>query len=145
MKAEWYRVIHDLLPTKVRLQKIQLAETNNCNECGKVDSRLHRLIECGERSAIWTWTRQRIAWILRTIPTRNPEEWIIRPHFTIWPQRRNRAVSWMLAHMVWYNMQTKRHVSLQDYYDFMRRARWKEDQWAGREQKLAQYLSVIGQ
>jgi len=34
---------------------------------------------------------------------------------------------WMLAHLVDYHMQGQLHISLLDYIDFMRRARWKVD------------------
>jgi hypothetical protein len=90
--AVWYAVIYDILPTNVRLHNIQLADTPMCKECGAVDTRLDRLIECGDGRNIWDWTRQRIAWIIRTTPERIPAEWLLRPQFQIWPPRRNRTV-----------------------------------------------------
>ena len=41
-------VIHDLIPTKNRLAKIQRSTTNNCHHCGIVDILIHRLTECVE-------------------------------------------------------------------------------------------------
>jgi hypothetical protein len=46
IKAMWFLVIHDLLPTNKRLHRINLTETLRCKVCGAVDTRLHRLIEC---------------------------------------------------------------------------------------------------
>jgi len=34
---------------------------------------------------------------------------------------------WLLAHLVDYHTQGQRRISLVDYMDFMRRARWKTD------------------
>ena len=102
--AVWYIIIHDIVSTNVRLHNIQLAETPNCKGCGGLDTRLHRLSECGEGRNIWDWTRQRIAWIMRTTPEQIPVEWLLRPQFRIWPPRRNRAVLWILVHLVWFRM-----------------------------------------
>jgi hypothetical protein len=46
IKAMWFLVIYDLLPTNERLHRINLTETSICNVCGEEDTRLHRLIEC---------------------------------------------------------------------------------------------------
>jgi hypothetical protein len=40
---------------------------------------MHRMTECGAGTAIWEWTKERIAWILRTDPSPIPQEWILRP------------------------------------------------------------------
>jgi hypothetical protein len=99
-KTAWYKIINGILPTIERLQRIRIAPTDNCRHCDKRDTIQHRLIECGEGELIWTWTRQRIARVLRTIPGRIPSEWLISPHFTIWSQTRRRAVQWILANVV---------------------------------------------
>ena len=143
LTASWYAVIQDLLPTKVRLHKINLAGTTLCTECGLTDSRLHQVIECGERERIWVWTRQRIAWILRTIPSNIPTDWILWPQFAFWPRTRNRAVAWLLTHLVHYCRQGKRRLTLSDYCDFLRRARWKEERKEKYTDKLARYLTVL--
>ena len=141
--AVWYLVVHDLVPTNLRLHKIHLAESPNCSNCGRLDTRLHRLCECGEGEQIWRWTQQRVAWVMRTTPNNIPVEWVLRPQFRIWPPQRNRAVLWMLAHMVWYRMQGRRRQSVLDYCDFMRRARWKTERQAGTRELLANYLVVL--
>ena len=65
-KVVWYKVIHDILPTNVRLRKIRISPTDECNNCGMHDKIQHRLIECGEGPQIWQWTTQKLAFILRT-------------------------------------------------------------------------------
>ena len=75
-KGVWNKVIHDILPTNVRLHKIRISPTDKCNTCGMHDTIQHRLVECGEGPQIWQWTTQKVALILRTIPTQIPSEWL---------------------------------------------------------------------
>ena len=95
MNMVWYKVIHGSLPTNVRLFRIRMVPTDACRKCDRTDTLSHHLIEGGEGKQTWTWTRQRLAWILRTIPERIPSDWLLRPHFTLWPPRRRRAVLWV--------------------------------------------------
>ena len=85
-KAAWYKVIHDILPTNVRLSRIRMIPTDACRKCDRTDTLSHRLIECGEGEQIWTRTKQLLVWILRTIAEWIPSDWVLRPHFTLWPQ-----------------------------------------------------------
>jgi hypothetical protein len=143
LTASWYTVIHDLLPTRERLRKINLAETNLCTECGRIDTRIHRVIECGGRKRIWIWTKQRLAWILRTTPARIPEDWVVWPQFVIWPETRRKAGAWFLIHLIYYYGQGKRRLTLSDYCDFLRRARWKEERKRRYTESFARYLTVL--
>jgi hypothetical protein len=47
-KAAWFKVVHDILPTNVRLHNIRISPTHKCSHCGRLDTVLHRLTECGE-------------------------------------------------------------------------------------------------
>jgi len=96
-KAAWYKVIHNFLPTNVRLCRIRMAPTDTARKCDRTDTRSHRLIDCGEGEQIWTWTKQRLAWILRTIPERISRDWLLRPHFTLWLPRRRRELLWLYS------------------------------------------------
>ena len=84
-KGEWYRIIHDVIPTNERLHKIRLSTTDRCRLCNGKDTLQHRLIECGDGARIWGWTRERIAAIMRMDPRYISQEWIIRPNFQLWP------------------------------------------------------------
>jgi hypothetical protein len=101
VKANWFRVIHDILPTNERLHTIRLTDSVLCSQCGERDTFMHRIRECGEEREIWEWTRKCIAWILGMDPVWVPKEWTLCPQFQIWPPRRHRAVLWIIAHMVW--------------------------------------------
>jgi len=52
-RSAWYVVIHDILPTHTRLHRIRLVESEACSLCGKRDTTLHRLTECGISQEIW--------------------------------------------------------------------------------------------
>jgi hypothetical protein len=96
-KVIWYKVINDIIPTRVRLHNIRLAETETCIRCPKADNLQHRLTECNAGAQLWKWTQTRIAIILRTEWRHIPTEWLVRPDFHQWPPKRNRAVLWFLA------------------------------------------------
>jgi len=142
-KAAWYKVIHDIIPTNERLHRIRIAPTDKCRHCDRQDTILHRLTECGDGERIWKWTRQRLAHVLRTIPGRIPSEWLLRPHFTLWPPTRRRAVQWILANLVFFRTQMQRELTLHDLMDFMKRTKWKMYQRKNRRECVANYLLVI--
>jgi len=142
-KAASYKVIHDILSTNERLFRVRMVPTDTCRKCGRTDTLSHRLIECGEGELIWTWTKQRFAWILQTVPERIPSDWSPRPHFTLWPPRRRRAVLWVLVNLVIFRTQQQRELTLRDFIGFMKRSKWKLYQSHKREASVENYLSVI--
>jgi len=99
-KAEWYKIIHDILPTNVRLHKIRMVPTDKCGNCATVDTVEHRLRECGEGKRIWKWTRERLARMLGTDPERITVEWLTRPQINICSRKRHCAVLWTFAKFV---------------------------------------------
>jgi len=143
LKAAWFMVIHDLIPTNDRLAKIRRSNTNTCQHCGRVDTLIHRVTECSEGAGFWRWTRSRIAIILRMDPKYISPEWTVRPSFRFWPPQRYRAILCILAHMIYYRTQHWHRVSTIDYADFMRRARWKAYQTTRRHEKVGDYLVDI--
>ena len=119
LKAIWYKVIHDILPTNERLNKIKLTNTTQFRECRDQDTIMHRLTTCGRGNLTWTKAR------LRTDPAQISNEWLVRPQFHLWPPQRRRATLWILVHMIWFRTQMNQALSAHDYSDFLRRARWK--------------------
>jgi hypothetical protein len=101
-RSAWYMVIlvHDITPTNVRLHRIRLVDTENCTQCGRHDTMLHCLTECGIGKEIWEWTRTQIPRRQRTDPRRIPADWLFRLCFKSWPCQRHQAIMWFLAHMV---------------------------------------------
>ena len=124
-KVEWYKVIHDIIPMHDRLHRIRLAPTNKCRTCSEPDTIAHRILDCGNGKRIWQWTKRRLAQILDTTPDQIPDEWPTCPQYTIRPQRRNRAASWMLATMITCRMKTPPTSTLQDYIEILKRSSWK--------------------
>ena len=143
LKSTWYKVIHEIVPTNDRLAAIRLADTDLCTDCGKTDSTSHRLMECGEGPVIWNWTRAWIVALLRTNPHVIPADWTLRPAFHFWPPSKQAAIVWLLAHMVAYQIQNQRHLSLLYHTDFLRRARWKAYQQPLRRNTVGNYLDIL--
>ena len=142
-KVTWFKVIHDIIPTRARLHTIRLSPTDKCEHCTQTDTLRHRITECGVTSLNWERTRKLIAIILRTDWRTIHADWLIRPTLKLWPPKRHRAVLWMLAMYIMYCMQRHRELLGQDYYEFLRRARWKTDKRTDRDKLVGNYLSVI--
>jgi len=67
-RSAWYMVPHDLLSTNTGLHRIRLVETEDYTLCGKKDTTVHRITECGGvGEEISEWTRIRLAAIHRTV------------------------------------------------------------------------------
>ena len=143
IRSTWFQVIHDLIPTNVRLARIRLCDNEICPRCGGRDTLIHRLTECHDAAAIWKWTRERLAMMMRTNPRYIPPEWTIRPDCTIWPPQRRGAILWLVAHMVHYCIHHRQKLTCADYADFLRRARWKAYRKARRSERVGNYLIVL--
>jgi hypothetical protein len=141
-KSIWYTVICEIVSTNESLYNIKLVESDFCRHCDKTETLRHRLTACNEGMTIRKWTKERIAQLLRMNPRYIPDDWCLRPQFLLRPPQRHKAILWILAHFVSYRMQ-QRHLSLIDYIDFMRRARWKSYQETGRMQQVGNYLSIL--
>ena len=142
VKSTWHLAIHDIFPTKERLAAIGLTDTSSCVHCGHIDTLQHRVVECGERPVIWHWTRERIVAILRMDTRRIPVEWNLRPDFQLCSPQKQAAVIWILAHFIAYSLQSTKRLSLLDYMDFLRRARWRLYNGPWRS-KPGKYLDVL--
>ena len=59
------------------------------------------------------------------------------------PPQRQAAIIWIVAHLVAYRLQTHRRLSLNDYMDFLQRARWKEYHQAPKTPTVGRYLDVL--
>jgi hypothetical protein len=136
--------IHDLVSTNARLAAIHLTPTSTCPNCGLEDTLQHRITDCGEGAVTWNWTRTRLGMILRMTPTYIPKEWTTRPDFTLWPPQRHAAVTWILAHLVHYRLQTHRLLSLSNFMEFLRISRWKPRPRTGRASSTGRYLEILG-
>ena len=142
IKSLWYAAIHDILPTHDRLATINLVPVNTCPRCQNPDSVLHRIIDCSNGNLQWTWTKQKMALILRTEAKHIPKEWTTLPDLHLWPPQRHAAIIWIIAHYVYYRLQNNRRHSLRDYIDFMKRARWKHKRTT-KGPNTGRYLEVL--
>ena len=92
---------------------------------------------------MWDWTKGRLATILRTTVRHIPDGWLLRTTLNIWPPKRRRAVLWILANFVAYRLQQRQMLTCQDYYDFLRRAKWKLHQTTRWHESVGNYLRVL--
>ena len=141
-KAELYKVIHDIIPTNVRLYKIRMSPINNCSNFGTHDTIQHHFTECGGPQ-IWQWTTQKIVHILRTIPTRIPSEWLSRPQCALWPPTRRCSVIWTLANVVLFRTRPNQELTLRDFIAFMQANKYKLYQTVKRRLLVANYICVL--
>jgi hypothetical protein len=75
--------LHDILPTKERLNRIALSDSDRCKFSGQTDTLAHRIIECGDGGDMWRRTRVRMAAILRINACYIPNDWPLRSQFHI--------------------------------------------------------------
>jgi hypothetical protein len=75
IKANRFRVIHDILPTNERLHTIRLTDLALGSTCGEQDTIVNRITQCREGRETWEWTRKRIASILLMDLVWIPHEW----------------------------------------------------------------------
>ena len=142
-KANWYKVIHDIIPTNERLHRIRIAPTDLCFECNQKDTLIHRMIECGENAANWKRIQNHIARMLRVAPKNIPHDWLIRPQMKLWPPQRQRAVLWLLARYVSFTIERRRSQNPIELMDFLKRSRWKLYQSSHRKKQVANFLMVL--
>jgi len=107
-KVIWYRVIHEIVPTRERLHRINMTPMDTCHHCNKTETLCHHLTKCGEEGTLmWKWTQKCLASILRTDRRRIPEDWLLYPTLSLWPPKRHRAVLWMLTNFVLHRLQQR--------------------------------------
>jgi hypothetical protein len=86
-KVTWFKVIHDMIPTRARLHTIRLSPTDTCEHCTQQDTLRHRLTECGVTIGNWERTRKLIAITLRTDWGTIYADWLIHPKSNSGPLR----------------------------------------------------------
>jgi hypothetical protein len=64
----WYVVVHDLVPTNVKLHSIYVITTDSCLNFGATYALTHSLSECGATADICTWTSARLHMVHCTTP-----------------------------------------------------------------------------
>jgi len=81
--------------------------------------------------------------MMRTIPVRIPDDWMLRPQFNIWPPKRRRAILWVIANVVIFRIQQHTNLTLHGYMDFLHRTRWKLMRRKCRRDLVGNYLTVL--
>jgi len=90
------------------------------------------------------WTTQKLALILRTIPTRIPSDWLyVRPQCALWPPTRRRAFMWLLANVVLLRTRPNQELTLRDFIEFVQANKYKLYQTVKLRLLVANYLCVL--
>lgn len=145
LRSTWYRLVHDIIPIQIRLNKIHLQASDTCVLYTQKDTLIHRIISCGDTAVIWHWTRARVALLLQTSPLYVPDPWLVFPNFSLWPRPKHHAVLWLVAHMVHYTITSRKVTSFIDCMDFMRKGGRKTYMWRKRTVTYRNYLDVCTQ
>ena len=143
MRCIWYQVIHDIIPTNVRLQQIKMTTRDICQRCAETDTLGHLLTVCDKERPMWNNTKTAIARMIRTTPDRIPTEWLLRPQFKLWRAKRNRTVLWTVASVVSFRLRNRTTLTLQDYMDFLVRSGWKLLKNIRGRELVVNYLAVL--
>lgn len=119
IRSVWYMVTHDILPTKERLHRIHMVDSDRCTACGQQDTIIHRLVYCSRVVPVW----ERLLIYLRRIESKF-SDWfkhyhLIWPDFHISPPDRHVAVIWTIAHTVYFTVQYQEIISRETYIDYM--------------------------
>ena len=65
LRAKYYLLLHDVIPTRSRLYSKKLADSPICLQCGKIDTLEHRLVECSSHGTQeWQECARRVARLL---------------------------------------------------------------------------------
>jgi hypothetical protein len=81
--------------------------------------------------------------MLRKVPARKQNDWLLLPQFQLWPLKRRRAILWTLAHVILFCTQYPRTLTLQDFMDFLKRTGWKLTRTKKGGDSVSNYLSVM--
>ena len=119
----WRQVMHDIIPTNVRLHRIKMVSPDTCRRCTATETLERRLVTCGEGHKMWQYTKPLLARMMRTTPARIQDDGMLRPQFNIWPLKRRRAILWVIANVVIFRIQQHTNLNLHDYMDFLHRTR----------------------
>ena len=143
VRSTWYMVLYEVLPTKERLNRIAITDSDRCNYCGQTDTVFYHITECGAGRDMWRWTRVRMAAILHVNACYVSNDWSLRPHFILWPRQRHGAKLWILALFVYFRVQHPDQPTFLDYADFMQLARWKAHSLPQRLKNVGNCLTVL--
>jgi len=75
----WFDLVHDIMPTNERLNRIGLSDTDKCVRCQRWDTALHRATTCGEAAATWSWLKGKLAGVTGAPQNTFAQDFLSRP------------------------------------------------------------------
>ncbi|KAJ1518795.1 hypothetical protein ONE63_011592 [Megalurothrips usitatus] len=130
-RASWYRVCHDVIPTKARMRSTRRADSDKCVKCEVPDSLTHHLVGCGpSRRRVWAWVAAKLAALLDRSVAEVDARVLLVPDFQVDGGGREEAAVWLCGMAVHYLI-TRATVEVGGFERFMRQRR-KEAEKTGR-------------
>jgi len=108
LRSMWYVVVHDLVPTNVKMHSIHFITTDSCLTFGATYTLIHSLTEYGATVDIWIWTTADFSGM--ALPSRNQN--LAAPKY--------QTTLWFLCYTVFYVVKIVRSLSALECMDFMR-------------------------
>ena len=116
-RATWFKVVHDVLPTAMRLMAANQATIPDCSKCGEAEDVTHRLARCGDgRRAAW-------AWLVRHVKDTTGE--MVTEASITKPATMAAAATWTLGVAVHF-LATRRNIGAGDLRRYLERRRREE-------------------
>ena len=119
VRSSLIKIVHNVVPTKIRKFKIGIVTNDKCDQCKKADSVIHRLTCCNESKKLYEYLCEVIEKVTgnkKKIPLTHLMYYDL---FQLRPPEIHAAVLWLMAnyvHAVLFKKQVKKVCELKTYY-----------------------------
>jgi len=102
----WYRILHNILPTRSKLSMFQRTIDVHCPKCGGPDSVFHYLSRCNTLNPLFSYLQSIINVLIHQIsePFLFPNL-LINPTYQFYHRTHNKFLSWLLSEVLDYVIQ----------------------------------------
>ena len=125
VRSEWYKAVHDLIPTNQRLHRINMVNGGNCKICGKLDSLQHRLTECSITKGIWRHLAVQLACVYRRHIEAIVPTILLYPQYKFKKNSKMKLVNHLIGSTVFYILSNSR-CNEEDYKLFLQKEKLKK-------------------
>lgn len=138
VKAVWYDIVNEKVPTGEKLYKINLKPDPLCDHCQLVDTLAHTFV-CRDRNTIWKWTRKKLAIINRTSEAAISVQEILYPEWNLYPSMKHNSYSWLLGNFINYIIRNK-NTTLEEFMIYIKEEHYKLQKLPKYKQQFQNFL-----
>ena len=104
VQSAWYKAVHDLIPTRLRLHRIQMSPDDRCQKCNLnvPDSLQHRLTGCKQSKQIWRILAAHLTVLYQTGLEGIQPNILLYPQFTFRNKEKLQRVTYLIAQTVFF-------------------------------------------